>query len=162
MAARKTPKSRAKSSHGGRRPGSGRKTKAATKLRAELLAEADQQIVDHLPQLVANLIKLADGGYRRVEEKWEPEPFAGIDPLTGQRREEPELVLVERKVSVAEPDRAANQYLIDRILGKTKQAVEVSGKDGEPLQAVIYLPSNGRDPDAGNPPPAGPAGGVAR
>ena len=43
------------------------------------------------------------------------------------------LILAERKVSVAEPDREANKYLIDRILGRPRQAVEMSGPEGNPV-----------------------------
>ncbi len=108
------PKSRAKSSHGGQRPGAGRPTKTATKLRAEIIAEADKAICDNLPKLIANMIYLANGGYERVEEKHTDDEGLGI------------LSLTERKITIAEPDRGANQYLIDRILGKPKQAIEIN------------------------------------
>ena len=78
-----------------------------------MVAEADKAICDHLPQLIKNMITLADGGYQRVEEKWEPSEL-----VPG------EMVLVERKVSVADRDRAANQYLIDRVLGKPTERHE--------------------------------------
>lgn len=123
-------KSRAKSRHGGKRAGAGRKSKATTKLRADIVAEADKAICDELPKLINNMVRLANGGYPRVEERWEP----GEVLTPGEDGKEPtrktELVLVERKVSTADADRAANQYLIDRILGKPKQAVEMSGPNG--------------------------------
>lgn len=113
-----TPKSRAKSSHGGHRAGAGRKPADFAKLRAEIIAETDSEICRNLPQLIKNMLYLANGGYERVEEKHTDAEGVGI------------MTLTERKISTAEPDRAANQYLIDRALGKPKQAVEMAGPDG--------------------------------
>lgn len=144
MAAKK-PQSKPKSKRGGRRPGAGRKTKAANKLRSELVAECEKLICDHLPRLIANMIALADGGYERVEEKWEPVPFTP----PGQ---EPELVLVERKVSIADRDRAANQYLIDRMLGKPKERHEQQ-HEGQLEVVVRYA-----DADSGTGPSQAPSG----
>lgn len=136
MAAKKR-QSKPKSNRGGRRAGAGRKSKEATKLREEIVAESDKLICDHLPQLIANMIKLADGGYQRVEEKFEP--GVSDDESTEDDKPAPKagLVLVERRVSRAEPDRAANQYLIDRVLGKPKQAVEMSGPNGGSIPLSI-------------------------
>lgn len=130
-------KSRAKSRHGGRRAGAGRKPKAVTKLRSEIVAEADKSICDELPRLIGNMVRLANGGYPRVEERWEPVEIEvpGEDGAPSTRKTE--LVLVERKVSTADADRAANQYLIDRVLGKPKQAVEMSGPNGGAIPLSI-------------------------
>lgn len=135
------PKSRAKSSHGGSRAGSGRPTKTATKLRAEIIAETDKLICDALPKLIANMIYLANGGYERTEDKHTDAEGLGV------------LTLTERKVSIAEPDRGANQYLIDRVLGKPKQQVDVndvtSGQaDADPLAAAAALKAALDAPDA--------------
>jgi hypothetical protein len=56
-----------------------------------------------------------------------------------------ELVVTGRSVEVAAPDRAANQYILDRVMGKPRQAVEVTGKDGGPIPITFYIPDNGRD-----------------
>ena len=135
MAKRGKPK--AKSTHGGARPGSGRKPKDFTKLRAEILAETDRIICDNLPQLIKNMLYLANGGFERVEEKWCP-PQEMTKVVDGEEiRLTTEAQLIERKVSWAEPDRAANQYLIDRILGKPKQAVEMSGPGGGAIPLAV-------------------------
>jgi len=135
MAKRGKPK--AKSTHGGARPGSGRKPKDFTKLRAEIIAETDKVICSNLPQLIKNMLYLANGGYERVEEKWTP-PLRTTKEVDGVEYElTSEAVLTERKVSWAEPDRAANQYLIDRILGKPKQALEMSGPGGGAIPLAI-------------------------
>lgn len=94
--------------HGGARPGAGRKPKAERF--AGPVAEAEQRIADRLPELIDNLFVLAAGV--RVQEA---DKDGGVDIYT-----EP-------------PDRRANEYLIDRVLGKPRQAVEHSGPDGGPI-----------------------------
>jgi hypothetical protein len=147
--------------HGGSRPGAGRKPKADK--HAGAVAAAEQQIADRLPSLIENLLVLADGGFERVDEEWAP---AGtITRGSGEfivkvfaDKEDDELVLVKRKVSVAEPDRASNQYLVDRILGRATERHELAGDDGGPLLIRVeyadHLPADSpappgpvRDPD---------------
>lgn len=111
-------------SHGGRRPGAGRKHAEVSRLRKEFDQVAHELIVDRLPELIGNLVRLANGGYERVERKLEP-------------NDRGELVEVERKVEVADADREANKYLLDRVLGKPKQAVEMSGPDGQPIPLAV-------------------------
>lgn len=137
-------KSRKKSSHGGRRVGAGRKREDALKLRAEILAECDKLICDNLPKLIANMLKLANGGYERVEEKWQPAEGESLE-------ENPRMTLAERKVSVAEPDRYANVYLIDRLLGRPRQAVEVVEGDSDAPKRIVI-------PDVDDRPEPSPAG----
>lgn len=146
-------KPKAKSKRGGPRPGSGRPTKDVTKLRAEIVAETEKVICDALPQLIKNMIILANGGYERVEEKWTPRDIEVVVVPKGSTPPPPELILTERKVSIAEPDRGANQYLIDRILGKPKQQVDVNdvtnGEAGaDPAAAAAALQAALDAPDA--------------
>jgi hypothetical protein len=136
MAKEKAAKPKAKSKRGGPRPFSGRPSTETNKLRAEIIAEAEKEICDALPRLIANMIYLANGGYERVEEKWTPSEMEVVVVQEGSDPPPPELVLSERKVSIAEPDRAANQYLIDRILGKPTERKEVSGPEGGPVQVL--------------------------
>lgn len=124
-----------KSKRGGARPGAGRKKRSVK--HAGPVATAEQRIADQLPQLIDNMMTLAHGGYQRVEEEWTPNPLDGDAdgddlPATAQP-----LVLTKRKVSVAEPDRTANQYLIDRILGRPRQSVEVGGNGRRPIPITI-------------------------
>lgn len=132
-------KPKAKSKRGGPRPFSGRPSTETNKLRAEIIAEAEKEICDNLPQLIRNMITLANGGYERVEEKWTPSEMEVVVVPKGSTPPPPELVLSERKISIAEPDRGANQYLIDRILGKPKQQVDVND---------VTSTQSGADPDA--------------
>lgn len=69
------------------------------------IAKAEKQIADRLPSLIENLFILADGV--TVEE----------DGIVYRRP----------------PDRQANEYLINRILGKPTERQEVSGVDGGPI-----------------------------
>lgn len=86
--------------NGGARPGSGRKPKAE-KFK-QPIAKAEQRIVDRLPELIDSMFELAQGVL--VEE---------TNIVTGKPQ-------TYRKP----PDRAACQYLIDRILGKPTERVE--------------------------------------
>jgi hypothetical protein len=152
---------------GGKRAGAGRpKNSTKHKTSATTLTE---MCAEFAPKAVANLTKLANGGFERVELVYEPAANLTIkvlardasgEPIRGPRgglamveeRLYPDLgpdalVLVARKVSHAEPDRAANEYLIDRFIGKPRQAVELTGEDGSAIRhaVTIYLPENGRD-----------------
>lgn len=127
MATKKTPQSKAKSRRGGRRPGAGRKVAARTKLRAEWVAEADRLIVEKLPYLVGQLFLLAEGIEVQVAEK------------NGGTRTYSEP-----------PDREAIKYLMDRALGRPKQAVDVAAA-GEPLKILVEYAD--RPPDAPEAPP---------
>lgn len=125
------------SKRGGARAGAGRPTKETTKLKADFNDVTRAQLVEWLPRLLANMKVLADGGYERITDKFEPGPDG-------------EPMLIERKVETAEPDRGANEYLINRLLGRPIQGVEHSGKDDKDLPSVvtIYLPDNHRGDDA--------------
>lgn len=101
------------------------------KTHAGAVRKAEKQIVDRLPQLVDNMIVLANGGYERVEEVWARADSLYIGSGTDARRMYPdakddEQILVKRTTSVADRDRAANIYLIDRILGKPTERKEHS------------------------------------
>ena len=128
--------------HGGARPGAGRKPKAE-KYEPEISA-AERRIADRLPELLEHEFALATGGAERVEslhelalsivvDSHETNPSGVIVKTKKQlfpNAAPGEMVLVSRKVITSEPARAAIEYLVDRILGKPTQAVELSGPDG--------------------------------
>ncbi len=98
--------------NGGARPGAGRKRKDE-KFKAPI-AKAEKRIADRLPQLIDNLFELADGV--TVQE---------TDPKTGATT-----------VYTRPPDRQANEYLLNRIMGKPTERQEVSGPDGTALEVT--------------------------
>lgn len=96
---------------------------------AGAVARAEKQIRDRLPDLIENMLILANGGYERVEEQWARADSLYIGSGADAKRMYPdlepdELVLVKRTVSIADCDRTANQYLIDRIMGKATQRIQ--------------------------------------
>ena len=140
--------------NGGARPRAGRKPK---KSKYELsVVQAEDKIVDHLPQILDNLLHLANGGYERVEEEWQPAKLVTITKHDEDKdqfynvpafpdKDPDEMVLVKRKVSVADRDRAANIYLVDRILGKPtqKQDIDLNAKGLKiTVEHVRHAPSD--------------------
>jgi hypothetical protein len=106
---------------GGARPGAGRKTKAEKF--ATAIARAEKRIADRLPQLIDNLIALADGVTVQEVDK------------------DGEAVIFTRP-----PDFKANEYLINRILGKPTEMIEaeVSGPGGGPIgirEVIVERPA---------------------
>jgi hypothetical protein len=77
------------------------------------IASAERIIADRLPSLLVNMMTLADG-------------------VTVQ-----EVTLDGLRVYTRPPDRQANEYLINRILGKPTECREITGEDGEPLGVEI-------------------------
>lgn len=117
--------------------GPGRRPKAIKFARP--IARAEKQIADQLPALIENMLHLAHGGYERVEEEWQPAGLVYVGSGEFARRAFPdlptnELVMVKRKASIADKDRQANEYLINRILGKPIERQEIAGADGGPIQ----------------------------
>jgi hypothetical protein len=100
--------------HGGSRRGSGRKSKSERFLGP--IAEAEARIADRLPSLIDNLFTLADGV--TVEE---PMPNGGVQVYTRA------------------PDRQANEYLINRIMGKPVERLEHSGEDGDAIEVTATV-----------------------
>ena len=120
----------------------GGRPKKADKFGAPV-ARAEKQIADKLPSLIENMFHLANGGYERIEEQWAPAGSlfigSGKDAMAMYPDKDPdELVLVKRTRSIADKDRAANQYLIDRIMGKPIDRKEVSGPDGGPVPVTFF------------------------
>ena len=158
--AKKTSTSKAKTTgKRTRKPGAGRKPNDVVKLRAELAATVDNTLTYMVPGCITNLKRLADGGYERVTQTFELASTiirddvvraADGNPILDSRgniviarqpafpnAKPDDLVLVKRVVEVADADRAANEYLINRRLGKPKQALELSGPDGGAIPVSI-------------------------
>ncbi len=89
---------------------------------AGAIAKAEKRIADRLPELIDNMFKLASGVYVPDTDKEGNQIGIYLTP----------------------PDRAANQYLIDRILGKPTERSEISGPDGGPVvrEVIIEIPTD--------------------
>jgi len=128
--------------HGGRRQGAGRKPNAQRY--AAVRQSVSDAIAARLHDRVAALELLAEGGYEQIEEELVPAGLVFIDDITVEDGKvvrkrirafpnlpEKELVCIRRKRSFAAPDRAANIYLIDRILGKPGTETDEDGGLGD-------------------------------
>lgn len=85
---------------GGARPGAGRKRKSV--LYESAINKAERRIADRLPRLIENLEALADG-------------------VTVQE----ETNLGGKVIYTRPPDRAANEYLANRVMGKPTEHTEL-------------------------------------
>jgi hypothetical protein len=127
---------------GGARPGAGRK-KNADKYAAAIERFTDKAAKGLTARYTA-LDRLAKGGFEQVTETWEPagliyvskqiETSQGairVSELAFPELPPEQLVCVRRTRSVAAPDRKANEYLVDRVLGRPTQQLDVdSDPDG--------------------------------
>jgi len=98
--------------NGGARPGAGRKAKAEKF--AGPIADAEKQIADRLPEIIDWMFELAEGV--TVQESM---PNGGTKTYTRP------------------PDRQANEYLLNRIMGKPTEHHEISGEDGAPIPVAL-------------------------
>lgn len=114
--------------HGGARPGAGR-PRNSEKYAAEIQAFNDL-VAAKLAERYAALELLADGGYEQVDEEWKPAGliFVGSGEwatLAFPQLPPEQLVCIRRTRSIAAPDRKANEYLVNRILGTPTQHLDV-------------------------------------
>lgn len=141
-----------KGQHGGKRVGAGRKRK--TEKYAGPINKAEGLAAKRLVRNIENLAKLADGGYERIVECFEPaglvlrdmpildsegQPLRDANgkviiakQLAYPHLDPDEPVLVERRREIAEPDRAANIWLTEFIAGKPAQQ-----QDTDPYQQFV-------------------------
>lgn len=89
--------------HGGLRPGAGRKRGPVREILDSASAQADKMIAEHLPQAIKNMIVLANGV--TVQEELTGD---GVTPIVYTRP----------------PDRQANEYLINRVMGKPTEKIQ--------------------------------------
>lgn len=102
--------------HGGARPGAGRKPKPIKHETA--INRAEKQIKDRLPDIVDAQLKLALGV-----------KVLRYNETSGD----------EEEIYTTLPDRQAGQYLINRIMGAPVQKQELTGENGNDLIIqVVY------------------------
>jgi hypothetical protein len=89
---------------------------------ARPIARAEKQIVDKLPTLLARMLELADG-------------------VTVQEVEKDGVRIYTRA-----PDRAALEYLVNRVMGKPTERQELTGANGGLLalarEVIIEVPAD--------------------
>jgi hypothetical protein len=106
--------------HGGARAGAGRKRSSVRELLDAAAVAAERQITDHMPKLIANMLVLADG--------------VSVEKPVGDG---------ETIVYTQPPDRAANEYLINRVMGKPTEKTEADVSVSGGVQ--IFLPERKAD-----------------
>lgn len=99
-----------------------RKKKSAALNDLMEIPEVERAIKARLPLLIQKMFDLAEGVVM-VETR--------TDSETGE--------LVQRVYQCA-PDRQALQYLIDNVIGKTPQRIELTGKAGGPMEIIPWAP----------------------
>lgn len=100
--------------------------------------QAEGRIKDRLPELIDNLFHLANGGYEKVTCEYQPAGILTVGKGENERllfpdKPKDELVLVKKTISIADKDRTANVYLLDRVLGKPVQKVAETDSAGNDL-----------------------------
>lgn len=86
------------------------------------LEDVDRVIRGSLPILIDRMMELALG-VLVLDVK--------ANPKTGE---------IEQKIFRVPPDRQALQYLIENVIGKVPQRVELTGKDGGAVEIVPWAP----------------------
>ena len=123
------------SGHGGARPGADRKP-TAEQFESEI-ATAKKCCADTLPDRLETVTGLAEGGYEKQMRKMLPAalvmkkkivhdngvPHNVEEPAFPDEKADKMMCVEETRQRLA-PDRAANIYLVDRILGKPTATVE--------------------------------------
>lgn len=94
-------------------------------LRAAMeIPEVEEAIKARLPVLIQHMFDLAEGVVW-VEQRVDDD--GNIVP----------------RIYQAQPDRQALQFLIENVIGKTPQRVEMTGKDGGPMEVIPWAPVSG-------------------
>lgn len=94
-------------------PGGPGRPKKTDKYRGKI-ERAEKQIADRLPDLIENMFRLATGVM--IEE---------VNPLTG-----------EKDIYQKPPDYKANEYLINRIMGKPTERQEIEYPEGIDVKVI--------------------------
>ena len=111
------------------KPGRGR-PRNADKYKKEL-TEAWGMIADDYVALMRDYLKIAHGGYERVETEYQPSELVTIRVGQEYVRAYPnakpgDMAIVKERRSMAEPDKKAIEDLISRLAGRIPQAIDVT------------------------------------
>ncbi len=86
------------------------------------IPEFEESIKTRLPGLLEAMIDIAEGHFAHQQRR---------DPDTGE--------WADNCYSVP-PDRLALQFLIENVIGKVPTRVEMTGKDGEAMKIIPWMP----------------------
>lgn len=116
-----------------------RPTNLATKVRQkDAIKKAEKYTKGQLYKRIRKLEELANGVYliRKARKNEKERELCLRDPETG----EVEVIGFGIDVYRTPPDRAANEYLIDRGMGKVPQRNEITGADGGGVVVIPWIP----------------------
>lgn len=85
------------------------------------IPDVEKKINDRMEDLVDAMLDLALGHYKMISK---------FNPETGD---------VEQKVYVIEPDYKALAFLIENVMGKVPQRVEMTGDGGGPIKVIPWM-----------------------
>jgi hypothetical protein len=99
-----------------------RKKKVDTEALASLMdiPEVDKEVRKRLPALLQRMFDIAEGVFIQEERYGEDGPMVRVYQMA--------------------PDRLALQFLIENVIGKTPQRLELTGKGGGPMEVVPWAP----------------------
>lgn len=124
-----------KKAHGGFRPGAGRKSggkNASTITKEAIRARVRELVAAHVDDLVASQIANAKGlKYLVVREKGSGKFVRVTEAMAKAKLGQSEEII---EVWEKEPSTPAFTDLLNRAADKPIEAVEISGKDGQPLE----------------------------
>lgn len=79
---------------------------------------------------------------KKIAEELEPIIQAQIDAAKGMWVEKMYNIGKKKKVKIRiyqrEPDTKAGEYLINQGAGKPKEAIEITGEGGKPIETTVY------------------------
>jgi|FLYL01.1.fsa_nt_gi hypothetical protein len=87
------------------------------------IPEVEEEIRKRLPILIQRMFDLAEGVL--VQE-------VRLDKESGE---------MVARVYRQPPDRQALQFLIENVIGKTPQRIELTGRDGNPVEIIPWMPT---------------------
>jgi hypothetical protein len=84
------------------------------------IPEVDKEVRKRLPALLQRMFDIAEGVFIQEERYGEDGPMVRVYRMA--------------------PDRLALQFLIENVIGKTPQRLELTGKGGGPMEVVPWAP----------------------
>jgi len=130
---------------GGHREGAGRKAKA-DKYRPHI-NKAEKQILDRLPFLIEQQLKLAEGVRLVDSSKAVKIVIKALQESMGDIDRFERVVASLREIFQTAPDRQAIEYLVNRVMGKPTERVDQETTVRGGITAVIIT----RSPDVSEP-----------